>query len=413
MSNTELPIQKVVKWSRRDFRFGRPMLWLCLLFFGLSACGTGSNTVDSSSATSTTVSNPGVGVSNSSINFGESIPNSSPSFSSVSAGIKAYFDVINSTGGVDGRQLRLNVVINKGTTQATVSAKKLVNQDKSLALLGSGPSSSLVSELPVYQKSNTPILGPISGSAAIHDVFRNFVFNVGPSYVTEGQAIADVVARSKNAGSVAVMYQNNSFGSELLSGYQLTSHSFPILVPFHPSDTDFSSQASMLQSDGVRTVVIFADNVTVGNILDSFDSIGFNPNVVISQSSYNANLFSTIGSGVANIYVSGFIPSTISQNANTDMQRFRKAMGNYEASSSIDQYSAWGWLDAELAVDALKTEKNRPINQANFVHALESLSGVNTLAGTVSYGVTARNALDSAYLYRLVNGHRLQVSTLQ
>lgn len=385
-----------------------PLFFCLFVAVGLSGCGLASSTGSSSSTTSTTETSVVPGVTGTSIAFGEIIPQADmPFYAAVSSGIRAYFESINAAGGIGGRKLVLNSLVSSTNGATGKSISNLASKGHVFGILGTGPFSEINPGLAQIQANNIPVIGSITGAAALFDVIRPYVFNIGPSYVTEGQAIARFVQRSKGSGKVAILYQNDPFGLALLSGYQSVLSSGTSFIPFRPTDTDFSTQASEIQADSVKTVIIFAKPGAVGNILDSFSSVGLNPMIIISQTSLTAGAYSTGGSGLNNLYVSGFIPPLQSATTNPQVAGFEAAMQTYQPTQTVDQYSAWGWESAQVAVAALKADKSASLSRQNYIGTLASLKNVQTLAGVVSYNGRGGNALNVANLYQLSNGHRV------
>lgn len=387
------------------------MFFFCLTAaVGLSGCGFSTGKGSSSLSTVPTQTRVVPGVTSTSVAFGEVIPQTDmPSYAAVSSGIRAYFESINAGGGVKGRKLVLNSVISssKGVTGKSIS--NLVSKGHVFGILGTGPFSEISPGLAQIQTNNIPLIGSITGAPPLYEVTRPYVFNIGPSYVTEGRAIAGFVQGSKDSGKVVILYQNDPFGLALLSGYQSVLPASATLIPFRPSDTDFSDQVSEIQAESAKTVVIFAKPGAVGNILDSFSSVGLNPRIIISQTSLTAGAYSTGGSGLNNLYVSGFIPPLQSATKNPEIASFEAAMQKYQPTQTINQFSAWGWECAQVAVAALKADKSVALNRQNYIASLAVLKNLQTLAGSVSYNGTGGNALDAANLYQLSNGHRVLV----
>lgn len=388
------------------------ILFLSLsMAIGLSGCSLSTGKASSSPTTVSTHTSVIPGVTSTSVAFGEVIPQSNMlSYAAVSSGIRAYFDSINAGGGVRGRKLVLNSVISSTDGTAGKSISDLVSKGHVFGIIGTGPFSVMSPALTEIQANDIPVVGSVTGAPPLFEVTRPYVFNIGPSYVTEGQAIAGFVQTSKDAGKVAVLYQNDTFGLALLSGFESVMPSNTSLIPFRPTDTDFSSQASEIQANSVKTVIIFAKPGTVGNILDSFSSVGIDPKIIISQTSLTAGAYSTGGSGLNNIYVSGFIPPLQSANQDPQVASFEAAMQKYQPTQTINQYSAWGWESAQVAVAALRADKSAVLNRQNYIASLASLKNLQTLAGVVSYNGQGGNALNSANLYQLSNGHRVLVT---
>ncbi|MTA24433.1 MAG: ABC transporter substrate-binding protein, partial [Actinobacteria bacterium] len=92
-----------------------------------------------SSVSASAASDPGV--SDSEIVLGMQLPQTgaaSPGYNKVDDAARAYFDYVNSKGGVNGRKIKLVVKDDTYKAGLTIStASKLINEDKIFAFFGS------------------------------------------------------------------------------------------------------------------------------------------------------------------------------------------------------------------------------------------------------------------------------------
>ncbi len=75
---------------------------------GVSACGQSASSATGAAGGSSSSSS--VGVTKSSVTFGQTVPESGPAalYGESTAGVRAYFDMVNAQGGVNGRKLGLS-----------------------------------------------------------------------------------------------------------------------------------------------------------------------------------------------------------------------------------------------------------------------------------------------------------------
>jgi branched-chain amino acid transport system substrate-binding protein len=132
----------------------------------------------------------------------------------------AYFQKVNDEGGVNGRKLKLLSLDDGYSPPKTVEmTRKLVEQDEVLFIfqpLGTAANSAIHKYL---NAKKVPHLFVASGATKWADP-KNFPWTMGwnPSYQTEGRVYAkDILARHPN-GKIAVLYQNDDYGKDLLKG---------------------------------------------------------------------------------------------------------------------------------------------------------------------------------------------------
>jgi branched-chain amino acid transport system substrate-binding protein len=132
----------------------------------------------------------------------------------------AYFKMINDQGGVNGRKINF-ISYDDGYSppKAVEQARKLVESDEVLFLFGplGTPSNSAIQK---YMNSRkVPQLFVATGATKFGE-HKDFPWTMGwqPAYQTEGRIYAKYLLREKPDAKVAIMYQNDDFGKDLLKG---------------------------------------------------------------------------------------------------------------------------------------------------------------------------------------------------
>jgi len=138
--------------------------------------------------------------------------------------IGAYFQQINSAGGINGRTLELVALDDGYETERTVAnTKALITEKKVFALLASyGSSATTAAMNDVFGPAKVPLIGTISGAESIRQSVRDnpnnrYMFNVRASYANETEAIVNQLV-SLGLKNIAVFYQNDGFGKSGLDG---------------------------------------------------------------------------------------------------------------------------------------------------------------------------------------------------
>jgi branched-chain amino acid transport system substrate-binding protein len=131
-------------------------------------------------------------------------------------GALLYFDYINKQGGINGRPIELVVADDEGdAAKTTVNTKKLIEEDKVVALFGYVGAASANAGIALATQSKVPLIGPASGSPAIHKVFNRYVFNVRASYADEVEYGIELIAK-QGLTRFGVLYQDDAFGKAVL-----------------------------------------------------------------------------------------------------------------------------------------------------------------------------------------------------
>ena len=330
-------------------------------------------------------------------------------------GVQAYFDYVNSQGGVHGRKL-VDVssddgdsgATNKQLTQAAVGSDFATVGGFSLqdgfggTVLAANRGVPNVS--PTLDPATTQL--PNSFSAAVSAGGWQlgplaYFKSMFPSTVTHaGALVADIApAPTLFAGEQAAMEH---------LGYNLVYNQ-----TFDVTQQDFNQNVIAMRNDGVK--ILFIEQMPqnyAGAVIQALNQQNFHPVVVLGASTYSEQLVSSSG-GAASID-----GSYMEQNAalylgedeaalpavNTFLTWIQKAQPGFHP----DLYSFYGWLNAELFVQALQAAGPDPSRGS----VLQALSKITSFSGGNLVGTSnpAKKIPSNCYIIaRVSNGqiHRL------
>jgi branched-chain amino acid transport system substrate-binding protein len=132
----------------------------------------------------------------------------------------AYFKMINEQGGINGRKINF-VSYDDGYSppKAVEQARKLIESDEVLFLFGplGTPSNSAIQKY--LNSKKIPQLFVATGATKFGD-YKDFPWTMGwqPPYQSEGKIYAKYLLKEKPDAKIAIMYQNDDFGKDLLKG---------------------------------------------------------------------------------------------------------------------------------------------------------------------------------------------------
>ncbi len=163
------------------------------------------------------------GVTSTSILLGATTPLSGPysSVSSVTIGANAYFKYVNARGGVHGRQITFKYLDDTYTTSQTVQqTRQLVEQDKVFAIFNAIGTEHNLAVRDYLNANKVPQIFAASGSTTLGTEGAKYPYTIGfqPSYLAEGWVYGKYLARTRSGAKVAVLFQNDDYGKDLLNG---------------------------------------------------------------------------------------------------------------------------------------------------------------------------------------------------
>jgi branched-chain amino acid transport system substrate-binding protein len=162
------------------------------------------------------------GVTDTEIKIGNIMPYSGPvsAYGVIGKAEQAYFTKINAEGGINGRKINFITYDDSASPPKTVEqARKLVEGDEVFLIfnsLGTAPNSAIQRYM---NSKKVPQLFVATGATKWGDP-KNFPWTMGwqPNYQTEGRIYAKYILNTRPNGKIAVLYQNDDYGKDLLKG---------------------------------------------------------------------------------------------------------------------------------------------------------------------------------------------------
>jgi len=166
-----------------------------------------------------------VGVSSGSILFGQAAALEGPSSAlgrGMRQGILAAFAEINGKGGVHGRTLEL-ISRDDGydPDRSIVQTVKLIDEDRVFALIGAVGTPTSTVTVPIAKAKNVPFIGPFTGAGFLRAPELHTVVNIRASYGAEAEAWIKHLTEDLHIRSIAIFYQDDSYGRDGLAGVKL------------------------------------------------------------------------------------------------------------------------------------------------------------------------------------------------
>ena len=165
------------------------------------------------------------GITDKEIKLGGSYPFSGPAsaYGTIGEGAKAYFKFLNAKGGVNGRKIDF-ITLDDGyePPKALQNARRLVQQDKVFAMFNTLGTPNNLAIWDFLNEQKVPQLYVATGASAWGADIKAHPYTIGwqPNYVTEAKVYADYLKKEKPNAKVAVLYQNDGFGKDLLGGFE-------------------------------------------------------------------------------------------------------------------------------------------------------------------------------------------------
>ena len=165
------------------------------------------------------------GITDTSIKLGGSYPFSGPAsaYASIASGAKARFAAENAKGGIDGRKIEF-ITLDDGyePQRAVTNAPPAGRAGQGLRAVQHARHAEQPGDLGLRQPAEGPARVRRHGRVGLGRGHRTHPYTTGwqPDYVSEAKAYAEFLKAEKPKAKVAVLYQNDGFGKDLLGGFE-------------------------------------------------------------------------------------------------------------------------------------------------------------------------------------------------
>jgi len=258
-------------------------------------------------------------------------------------------DEINAAGGINGHQLKVIERDDEGDgTKAAKIAQDFVNTRTVSAVIGHVNSSGMLSAAPVYDGE----LAAVATSATSPDLsgISSWVFRIISSDSLNGIALANFASKFglRGPASVAVLYENNTYGRGLADSFRRSFHGD--IVSLDPINADMPSAEPYIAYLKMRKpkIVFVAGRVASGlKILQEARRQGFSP-IFVGGDGWQGILADTATSEGTYIGMS-FTAEDRSPAARTFVAAFRK-----KYNTDPDAHAALAYDATRLIAQALR-----------------------------------------------------------
>jgi branched-chain amino acid transport system substrate-binding protein len=332
------------------------------------------------------------GVNSDTILFGQAAALEGPSSAlgqGMRQGILAAFAEINAKGGVHGRKLKL-VSRDDGydPDRSVAQTTKLIEEDKVFALIGAVGTPTALATVPISSAQNVPFIGPFSGAEFLRRPELRNVVNIRASYAAEAEAWVKHLTEDLHLKSIAIFYQDDSFGRDGLAAVQnaLQKRGMELTAEgtYERNTKAVGSALRMLKRAEPQAVVMVGTYEPCAQLIKLAHRNGFNP-VFVNISFVGATaLAKELGRDGKGVIVSQVVPFPwdTSVKVVADYQMAQKAL---DPTLMPDFISLEGYLAGRLAAAALRLAGPNP-TRAEMLQVINEVGRFDISGTVITFG---------------------------
>ena len=333
------------------------------------------------------------GVSGDTILIGQSAALSGPAEAlgkEMKAGAEAYFDVVNKSGGVNGRKIKL-ISLDDGyePDRAKANTQKLITENKVLALFGYVGTPTSNASLPIFTEAKVPFIGAFTGAQSLREPFNRYIFNVRASYFDETEEIIRHLTQ-QGVTKIVVFYQNDGYGQAGLAGVERAMKKRNLAIAakstVERNTVEVAKAVQELSKAAPAAVIMISAYKSCAAFIKEMQRIGSFPqfwNVSFVGSKALSNELGNEGRGVQ---ISQVVPFPWTDTAPV-VRDYQKRIGG-EANYSFT--SLEGFIAAKVLVEGLK-KAGKNLTRESLVDAMARMGTVDVGGFKVTYSPENHN----------------------
>jgi branched-chain amino acid transport system substrate-binding protein len=276
-------------------------------------------------------------------------------------------DQINAAGGIDGKPIKLIVYDDEGdATKCNLHAKKLIEQDNVLAVIGPSISGLSLAVIPVFEQNQTPLISCAASFKIVHNSDTGkpypWVFKTPQSDSMAVEAIYTHL-QAKGINKIAIMSVTSGFGA---SGRQellrlAPQYGMDVIADekYDPKDTDMTAQLTKIKGLDPQAIVNWSIGPTQVTVVRNWRDLGMEAIPFYQSHGFGSRKNIELAAGAAEgvfcplgaCNIAELLPDSHPQKAVTT--QYAK---NYQAkyNEPLSSFGGHAWDAMHLLADALK-----------------------------------------------------------
>jgi len=334
----------------------------------LLSCGGGQKASETPAATQpagagTPSAEKVPGVTDTEILLGTHMPISqtvAAAYAPIADGIRAYFEYINSQGGVNGRRITFLVGDDHyNPADAVEVVRKQVEQDGVFAIISGLGDAGHAAVWKYLEERGVPDMWISGGLVKWTDPVVKSRFQGNPDYHTEGRMLGRYIAENYNGKKVGLLLSHDEFGVDgkagILQGLEGSDVQIVAEETYESTQWDVTAQTQRLKNANPDLVVAYAIPPPAANLVKvAREVLNWDVPVLVSGVSVSDIFISLAGAQNAEGVVSVVFARQVYDTQDPGVQQHIQIMEQFGQGVPASNFTLYGQVMGELMVEALK-----------------------------------------------------------
>lgn len=327
-------------------------------------------------------------------------------------GVLMAADEIDQQGGINGRKIDVVIDDDRGSPEVAAAViDKLINEDKTIAVIAGGGSGISLAAAPKAQSARVPMISPSSTNPAV-TLVGDYIFRVCFIDPFQGEVMARFAAGTLKAKKAAIMLDYNSpYSRGLMEFFELSFAKLGGVVvskqSYMQGDADFRGQLSSIKSTEPDVVYLpgYYGDITI--IAKQARQLGITQPLLGGDGWDAPELWELGGDALNGSYISNHYSV---EDPSPAIQKFVHDYKQHYGNLTPDAHAALAYDAMRLLLDAIQRA-----GTADRAKVRDALAGTNTFPGIT--GMISmdrdRNAVKPAVILKLQDGKYIYQQTIQ
>lgn len=306
---------------------------------------------------------------------------------------------INAKGGVLGRPLRVVVLDDQSSAKEAVTAtQRLLTQEKVVAVIGASASATTLAMKPITAQAKIPQIAMAAANSITDEPPMDWIWRVAPKDDLAAERVMKYVAESMKVKTIAVLHDENAFGSSGLAQMEKLKDKYGIQIvakqSYKTEETDLTAQLTKLRGSNPEALVVWGTNPGPAVAAKNLKQLGWSLPYVGSHGIANAKFIELAGDaaeGVVFPTTKILFPQSITDPRQKEIIDTFIADYTEEYGVAPNHFASHGWDALMLLVTAIENAKSTKAEDIKA--ALESITDWPGADGIFTYTPTNHDGL--------------------
>jgi len=326
-------------------------------------------------------------------------------------GAETYLKMVNESGGVQGRKIKLIVYDDGYEPGRTVpNVIKLITEDKVFCLLGNVGTPTTMAIKPIITQEKVPLFAPFTGAEPLRHPIVKYILNYRASYNQEAEEFIKGMVDVLGFKKVGVFFQDDAYGRVVLESTRIALEKRglkPVVTGMYKRNTeDIEEGLSAIMAGKPEAVVMVGTYGACGKFIREGRQKGFNPvymNVSFVGPDKLAELLGKDGEGVV---VTNVVPPFYGETGQhfEGVKEYLESLKKYFPGTKPSFVGLEGFLATKVFVEGLK-RAGVNVTRDSFIKAVERIEDLDIGAGNrISFSEDNHQGSQKIYPTVIKNG---------